>query len=482
MDAKLLKSSGIYTLSSMLPQIASLFLMPVYTRYLKLSEFGVIALVTSFAALMAPCMGLQLNESFRRFYFDFDQEEARRYFTSVFLFMLGGCIVMSALLLLSAGWWWRWLSGVTLLPLHPYLELGVGLAVLTSLATLGINAMVVEERSRAVFAISVIRTVINVITTVALVVFLGLGARGFLLGQLAALGGALVGGIWLNRHLFVWAAERRMVGEGLRYSLPLIPHALSNALIGYADRFVLGHFVSLREIGLYDFADRIAKVFYRIVFSADRAMTPTYIRLATKGQEVVSFFRDYILRWVVFFALLFVSMALLSKHLLVFLVDETYHAAYVFIPILAGAYVLRGYYLFGIKQLMVVKKTGMLPIITVVSGSINIAANIWLIPKYGVAMAAWTTVLTAGVALLMARYYGQKFFPVDYCERRTWPLVLAALIVACLGAQYHLPNIWLDLCLKTMLIGGIVLALYFFNPYDCRDWVSAWRPLKKKDA
>lgn len=472
MSSKLVKNTGIYTLAALLPQVVGLFLMPVYTRYLGLSEFGAIAMVVSFSAFVCPFFGVQLNESFRRFYFDYHAHEARRYFSLVLLFIFVNSSLISVCLFISAPWWWNILNGVTQLPLHPYFELGLCVGVLSCLVTLCVNALVVEERGGAMLSLSIFRAVCGASVTLYLVVGLRWGAVGFLLGRVLSLLGTMVVGLCLNRHLLTWSVDTRALVPGLRYSLPLVPHALSNALMGYADRIILGQFVSLREIGLYDFADRIAKVFYQIVFAGDRAMTPAFIRLAKNGEAVVAFFRAFVVRWVMVVGVLYLGLALWSRHLLIFVIDESYHASYVFIPILCGAYWLRGYYLFGVKQLMFAKKTESLPVITTISGGINIVANIVLIPRFGVVMAAWTTVLSTGVAWGMARYLGQRCCRLDYSDRKTLPLAAGILMLACFGAVIALDSVWLDLFVKTLFVAFPVIIYYVTNLAGCREWFT----------
>ena len=479
MSAKLVKNTGIYALSSLLPQLANLFLMPVYTRFLGLGEFGAIAMVVSFSAFMCPFMGLQLNESYRRFYFDYDKQEARRYFSMVLLFMLVCSALLSALLWFTAPRWWDMLNGVTGLPLHPYLALGIGSAALSCMVTLSVNALVVEERGGAVLRLSIFRTALSVSATLFLVVVLRWGAVGFLLGRIVALLGTVFVGLFLNRHLLTWSVKVHALPAGLKFSLPLVPHSLSNALLGYADRIILGQFVPLQDIGLYDFADRIAKVFYQAVFAADRAVTPHFMRLAKQGEAVVSFFRAYIVRWVVGVGVMYLGMALWSRHVLVLLIDEAYHPAYVFIPILGLAYWIRGYHLFGVKQLVFAKKTMALPMITLLSGGLNIVGNIILIPRFGVTMAAWTTVLSTALAWAAARYWGQRCCRLEYCEKTTFPVVLAILALAWLGFVLEFSNVWLDLFVKSLMVASPVVGLYLINFQGCRTWFTLDRLLKK---
>jgi O-antigen/teichoic acid export membrane protein len=471
MKSNLARNTGIYALSSLLPQMVSLLMMPLYTRFLSLEDFGAVALVVSFGALVAPFMGLQLNESFRRFYFDFDEKGIRSYFSAVLFTMLGISLLTGGLFWATARWWWPLLSGVTRLPIHPYLELGLCYSFLSSIIALGVNALVIQERSGPVLGLALFRTSLNVGTTVALVVFLGKGAVGMLIGQICGLGGALAAAVFMNRHLLTFRLDISLLREGIHYSLPMLPNALGHALIGYADRIILGQFASLREIGLYDFADRIAKVYYQLVFAGDRAVTPHFLRKATQGREIaVAFFKDFIVRWVTVFGFLLVGISLFSRHLLEVLIAPAYHAAYVFVPILCLSYLVRGYYLLSSKQLLFAKKTGAFPFITIVSGGINIVGNIILIPRYGAIMAAWTTLLTAVAAYLLARYMGQRVFPLEYNDRETFPVFAAVTVTLTAGSLIQLTGAGTDFLLKVLLCGGLVAYLYWANAGDCRSW------------
>ena len=70
--------SIVYGLGGMLLKSISILLVPIYTRVLSTSEYGILSSVNITAQLLAIFMGLSLSASLIRFHFDQTDPVARR--------------------------------------------------------------------------------------------------------------------------------------------------------------------------------------------------------------------------------------------------------------------------------------------------------------------------------------------------------------------------------------------------------------------
>ena len=73
----LLKHSAIYGIGQVLSRLASVLLLPVYTSYLTLADYGVIAILDFFAGILAILIGAGMGRAATRFHFEAKDESER---------------------------------------------------------------------------------------------------------------------------------------------------------------------------------------------------------------------------------------------------------------------------------------------------------------------------------------------------------------------------------------------------------------------
>src|SRR6516165_9037276 len=73
-----LSQSSLYFLSNVARRGLSFFLLPIYTRYLSPSEYGVIEIIELLAAVMVVVVGVPMfADSITRIYFDYSGPKER---------------------------------------------------------------------------------------------------------------------------------------------------------------------------------------------------------------------------------------------------------------------------------------------------------------------------------------------------------------------------------------------------------------------
>src|ERR671927_1502483 len=74
---ELLRHSAIYGLGSIVARILAVLLLPLYTRYLSPSDYGLIETLVALSAVLAALVAQGMKSAFFRFYFDSPEEERR---------------------------------------------------------------------------------------------------------------------------------------------------------------------------------------------------------------------------------------------------------------------------------------------------------------------------------------------------------------------------------------------------------------------
>jgi O-antigen/teichoic acid export membrane protein len=416
----------------MLPYLVSFITLPVYSRFLTPDDYGILALVASFSALLTPIITLQLRVAIGRHYFDHKGEDLRQFFSTIFfsVAVIGGLGILLTVVL--GGRFTDLVFPKAQIPFFPFFALGLVTMFFSELAGVVHLLLVVMEKGHLILTRALASTVLGLGLGLWFVVVMKMGAVGPLLAGACAAAVNTLLGAYLVREYFTLRWRKDFFRQSLRYSLPIVPHAFGGYLFMYSDQLVMEKFLPLASIGLYSIADRFSRILKTFVNSVSNSLSPNFMRLAKGSRdEAVGKFRGVMEKWAVLIGGAYLTLALFSEEALLLLTPPQYHAAYTVVPVLLVAYVFRGLYCFASYPLFFLKNTKVIPIITVTAGCTNVILNILFIPRFGVMAAAWTTVFSFAMTFALACFFSRKVMPMDY----PWAtfskvLVFTALCVA----------------------------------------------------
>ena len=318
----------------------------------------------------------------------------------------------------------------------------------------------VQEKGTHVMWASLFYTVMGVLFGVYFVVLKEMGAHG------ALLSGAINGLLFVVTLLCIIRPSLRrtfrtdMLKSSMKYSLPMIPQALGSILYLYVDKLILGLYVPLAMIGLYSIADRISVLLRVVVNSFGDAVSPNFMRESVEDKAaVVAKYKNIITKWAVVISCAYLVLALFTEELIKIMTPAQYHSAYVFVPILLGAYIFKGLYNFAVSTVMFEKKTLVIPVMSFTAGICNAVLNLLLIPRYGTIAAAWTTLGSYILYFLLAFYFSNRYYPLKYDWPRLFKIFgsMLAVLFAVLSLQQD--KLWVNLVIKCVGVGLFVALL-----------------------
>lgn len=467
---KVVKNSFFYTIASVLQGAVSLFLLPIYTRYLAPSDYAILALVLSFTAIFSSIMTFQMQAGISRFVIKFmkDEDRAKIYFSSIFIlissFLLFGCAIVN-------------IFGDTLLKIifsqenklnyAPFFQIATWAILPTLLINSGLLLFQTLEKGVKYLLVILIQVIVNVSCGLFFVVFLKTGVIGILWAQFISAVCGLLFVIWLIKdwlRLF-FKFPIQDIKDSLKYSLPIIPHMIGIYVYMYSDRLILQRFVPLEDIGIYAVAGTFAYVLLVIVNATTAAYGPRFLKLAEesilKAQKET---KRFIGLWWSGIIIMFMGYILFSDIFVKMMTRPAFYPAIPLIPILAGAYIFRGLYCFSVNSMFFCEKTKFIPVITISAALLSIALNIILIPRYGIFAAAWNSVVSYFVTFALAYSFSKKCLPIIY------PWKNMAVSVMLLMAGYALINIFnaaisgnmiIKLCSYMLVFGLFVITEVF---------------------
>lgn len=461
---RILHASTVYGLSNLGIRALNFLLLPVYTRFLSPTNYGIIALAETLAAFFAGILSMGFDAAIQRQYFRHVDEPGilNDYIGSVLKFALAVESIF-VVLVLAVG---PWLQHA----LFPYSSVQYryfALAMVTATATLFFNYRLVlcqtERRPWAYAGLAFLLFALTASLCLWLVVFARRGVTGMLGGKLLAAFASLVVALFLARPLFRSSFRWTYVRETLSVGMPLVPHFLMALGLVTADRFILVHYRDLREVGLYTVAYTLGMIMSLITMSLNQAWAPVYYEVAKTGDAGRRLLSDLCSGLIVILTAIACFGALVAQPFVAHFLDHRYLAAGRVVPWIIGAYLAHSLFsMFSIAAIQATR-TKLIMAGSFVGLAINTVLNFALIPRWGMYGAAYATlvgyVAEAVVMYLLAQhsYRLQYDLPRAFAAVSVFAVILAVTQLPLNAGQRPV------LMLLTAFLGFGILGLLGFN-------------------
>lgn len=474
-----LKNTGAYTLVRIIPQLTAFLLLPVYTRLggITTEDYGIISIANAFAALFAPVMSLRLSAAIPRYYFEHTGEELKKYLSTI-LYAVTAITTVFLIIILAAGPpLARLMFPKSDIPFFPYFALSLAALFFSQLSLVVERFLIAQQRGGGLLVRAIVGLPAGIGFGYWFVVVNGWGPRGALLATACTAAVMFLTALFLVRNWLELSWERRLFMPSLRYGLPLIPHAFGSYLFIYSDRVVMEKFLDLSVLGIYNIGWRFAVLLKLFVFSVHNAILPNYMQMAKElgVRQTAHRFRSIITRWSVIIGLLGLGSACFMEEVIMVMTSGEFHTAYLLVPIFVFAYLFQGLCNFAQMPILFLKKTTIIPIITLVAGAVNVGLNIVLIPVIGMYGAAAATVVAFLLTFILAHLLSRKLGPMSYDRGRLLaifaPLVPAIGLLFVFRDQAYLFRLPMKLAVFALYAG----YLWFLNLGDIQhEWRTLW--------
>jgi len=391
---KLFSDTLILGLGTFGSKLLVFLLMPLYTFLLSTAEYGTAELITGAANLLIPLACIGISNGIFRFAADRESDRRAVFSTSVLLLGIGLAIflVFSPLLSLIT-----YFDGYTWLLVAYVLS-----ANLQAVCAQYVRAI---DRTRLFAVQGILNTLLTVSFNVLFLAAFDMGVTGYVLSVVV---GNLLTTVFLIFSARLWdafrfsAVSRPLMGELLRFSLPLIPTTVCWLITDLSDRFMVTHFCGEAANGIYSAAYKIPTVVTLVSSIFMQAWQFSAVAESSDEEGCRSFYTGVFSG---FLSLIFtgsVGLILLSDLLTKLLLNAAYHDAWRYMPTLLCAAALEAVVSF-LATVYMVRKKSMHSFLTAMLGTVfNVLLNLLLIPRMGPLGAAVATLAAYG-AVLIAR-------------------------------------------------------------------------------
>ena len=407
-------------------------LLPLYTRALDPAEYGDLSLLLSMAAAVAILLTFALDLAIFRTYFEFESDPVllRRYIDSIWRFLVAAPLIGALLLSVCA---WPFLGESRVTPIDVTLAL-VGMALLVSATTLPLSVLRAQERLRAYLKVTAVTMVTTPALTVLLVVVLDWGITGWLLALVLSAGLSLAASMRVLPWHWTGGFDREMVRRSVRFSVPLLPHALSHWALQLADRSLLAVLIGSSALGIYSLAANFAVPFMIAVSSLNQGFLPIYARAARNPQAQSTVERTVVLQ-VGLVVVGCLAGALLGPAFLELVAPESYSGAASLVPWIILGFGFLGLYCVPMNGATVMAgRSGFAWLTTAAGAATNVAFILVFVPDHGIEAAAIASAVGYLVLLAAAFVYAHaRPNPLHYRWKQIVPTIAAGVAIYGLG-------------------------------------------------
>ena len=379
--SSLVRSSGIYTFSSIINSAIPLILVPILTRKLTPADYGIVAMFQLAVSVILPFIGMNLEGSIARKYYDKDGTDFPTYIGTCILLVLCSFIVISGLSFVFI----NQIQRITQIPQEwlKYLFLVAICQFITSLI-LVIYQVSVQPVKYGIFQIA--QSLVNFCLTVLLIVIINKTWQGRVEAQIiTGVTFALVSLILLwKTNLIQFNIQKKDIKYALSFGVPLIPHAIGAMFFSAIDRFFLTNLIGLEQTGNYTVAFQIGAVLSLFTVAFNNAYVPWLFENLNKNDKRI---KIRIVKYTYLYFLLLIVAAflliLIFPILVMIFIGSAFKSINVYSTFIVLGFVFQGMYFMVTNYIIYAKKTYLQAAVTISVSLIKIPITYFLILWFG---------------------------------------------------------------------------------------------------
>lgn len=456
------RHSSVYAIGNILNRLGAFLLLPLYTGYLSVGQYGALELFYSIYAVISGVLGVGIAHATLRFYFDSDEQTARHRVVST---NFGLSLLISLIGVLAVAPF----TGLIMGYFFPATSYGLGFYFLLASVVFELSSQVLLAYLRAIekswlfVAIILVKLVTQVGINTWLIVFLDQGVEGALVGNSIAV---FIGWLLLAVYILPKTGLRfspAMAGQVLRYSYPFLLSTMVSLVSTNVDKFLINSMLGLEALGVYALALKLAQVVEALVGEPFSRAYGAY-RFSIMDEPNAGALQASIVRLVLIGCVVVgLGISYFSYEVLALFSQQEFLSAVNFIPLLVFAYIARIFIYSSQTGILVQKKTRQIFYISAITALISVVANLTLIYGLGLLGVCIAQLVVHSSALAVTDRVSSKFFPVSYQWRKIAAIVMIFLLFSAFGLVIHGLPMWQSLVTKSVLISLVVWLLYRFS-------------------
>lgn len=425
-----LKATLWFFVCSVLQRGISVITTPIFTRLLNTVEYGQYSVFNSWLSIIQIIVTLQLTAGVYTMGIVKFKEEEKVFTSSLQGLNLTLCLIWTGLYLLFRDFWNHLFSLTTVQMLAMLVIIWSSSAFIFWMTT-----QRNQFRYRKLVIVTIIVSIIQPLVSILLVINAEdkVTARilGMALVELIAYSGFFVAQMLRGKKFYSGTYWK----YAILFNVPLLPHYLSNSILGSSDRIMIQNMVGISEAGIYSLAYSISQIMQLVNDSLNKTMSPwLYQKIREKDYKSMS--------KVVYPSLVLIAAANLAliaiapEIVAIFAPPEYSEAIFVIPPVAMSLFATYLYLCFAPFEFYFEKRIWT-TIGTVTSAAVNIVLNYIFIQLCGYQAAGYTTLICYLLNATMHYFFMRKVCKVYLEDIRPYnPKVLILIAAVFMGVGF----------------------------------------------
>lgn len=447
---KILRAGAIYTAASVLYKGISFFTIPIFIRLLSPEEFGRYNVFISFEAVIFLFSGLTLHASIKNACYDYKEDYDTYIQNCVYVDFFNSILITIFANIIC----YLWSEQIDL----DYLEVNLlTLSGLCGAITSVYGSKLVMSYQAGGYAVMSFISVIASIVLSLLFIFTFFDFDHYLGRIVGVVAGQVVAVVYVISHIFRKGFSPIKIAYwkyGIRISLPIIPHGLSQMILGSANRVMIKYLYSAAQAGIFSFTYTISMVPQALFSSISSVWEPWFFeKMNENDMEQI---RRKSNMFCVLISFVFVVMSCITPEIVrLFATKDYLDAIDISIIVLLGCYFATLYNI-PCEVEYFHKKTKHIATSTFICAAINVGLNFLLMQYFSYKVAAYVTLFAYFLYFLFHMYMSYHIIGIWVFDLKTMTFVIVGSV-----SMMVLSLLMINIIIGRLIIMSIVTVFVF---------------------
>lgn len=420
------RHSSVYMLASILNKVVGFLMIPIYTRFLVPSDYGILELLSITIDVIGMVISIGIAGAMYRFYFEYNSKRDRNEVISTAILSFGAIALVS----LGAISFSSNLLAIKILnsqEYYYYFLIAFCSLWFNTIVQMGYSYLRIKEKSIRYLTYSLGRLILGLSLNIYFVAIIKMGVLGVLLSSLIS---SVVYSIILVIPILIKIRLRfsfLKCKEMLKYGAPMIPTNIAAFIVHASDRFFINHYAGLANTGIYSLGYKFGNLPNNFIAAPFMQIWEVRFFKWFKDENAHIIFGKIFtyLCFLTIFAGLGISV--LIEDALKIMSYPSYWSAYKIVPIILISYIVFSFQYYFNMGIYITKKTKYLAYINMSNAVLNIILNFVLISRYGIWGAAFATLACFTYKVLITYYISNKLYKISFEVARLLKLAFVAV-------------------------------------------------------
>lgn len=404
-ERKLIKNTMIYGIGNFVVKLAAFIILPIYTAYFTTAEYGKWDLIMTTTSMIVPFVTFELVSATYRWLITAENENERiEIFTTGLISISKNTIIFSIIGFI-----------LCLIFRIQYAEEIISITVLSIIFSYFQQSCRGIGNNKLFILSGIMNTVINIISNLVFMFIFNMRIESFIYSTcLSYIVVSLM--LWnlgdLKKYLDFKKKSDGLYKEFIKYSIPLIPSAISWWVMNVSDRYIIAYYLGSDANGIYAVANKIPSLIVMLSSAFFLAWKDNVVKeYASEDKEIYySKIFKYYFRLMVCGVICLISS---SQVIMMILVSESFAIAWKYTGFLLVGTLFNTFSQFWGAGYQASKKTKSILITSIWGAVINILINLVLVKYIGLYASAVSTAISFAVMWIARVVEKDKGFKIN---------------------------------------------------------------------